>query len=192
MSTVVQLIAGLGNPGSKYEATRHNVGFWFVDQLARSKGASFHQEKKFHGDACSLTLDGNNVWLLKPMTYMNNSGQAVRALAQFYKIPAEAILVVHDELDIPPGALRLKQDGGHGGHNGLRDIISQLGSKAFQRLRVGIGHPGSSRDVVNYVLSRPGGNEQSEIEQALQDAMHYLPMIVGGEAQKAMNHLHSR
>lgn len=188
----MQLIVGLGNPGPKYEPTRHNVGFWFVDQVARSKGATFRQENKFHGEVCSLPLDGNSLWLLKPMTYMNNSGQAVRALAQFYKIPAEAILVVHDELDIPPGALRLKQDGGHGGHNGLRDIIAQLGSKAFLRLRVGIGHPGNSRDVTNYVLGRAGGDEQSEIENALRDAMHYLPMIVSGESQKAMNHLHSR
>ena len=192
MSAVVQLIVGLGNPGAKYEATRHNVGFWFVDRLACAKGASFRQENKFHGEACSLTLEGNSLWLLKPMTYMNNSGQVVRALAQFYKIPAEAILVVHDELDIAPGALRLKQDGGHGGHNGLRDIIAQLGSKSFLRLRVGIGHPGNSRDVTNYVLGRPGGNEQNEIEDALQDALHYLPMIVSGETQKAMNHLHSR
>jgi PTH1 family peptidyl-tRNA hydrolase len=190
--TEVQLIVGLGNPGAKYEATRHNVGFWFVEQVARAKGASLRQEKKFHGEVCSLSLEGNTLWLLKPMTYMNNSGISVRALAQFYKIPAEAILVVHDELDIPPGALRLKKDGGHGGHNGLRDIIAQLGSKAFLRLRVGIGHPGVSRDVTNYVLGRPGGAEQSDIEQALQDAMHYLPMIVSGEMQKAMNHLHSR
>ena len=192
MPNSVQLIAGLGNPGSKYEATRHNVGFWFVEQLARAKGAAFRNENKFHGEVCSLTLDGSSLWLLKPTTYMNNSGQAVRALAQFYKIPAEAILVVHDELDIPPGALRLKQDGGHGGHNGLRDIIAQLGSKAFLRLRVGIGHPGNSRDVTNYVLGRPGADEHADIEHALQDAMHYLPMIVNGESQKAMNHLHSR
>jgi PTH1 family peptidyl-tRNA hydrolase len=192
VSTVVQLIVGLGNPGSQYEATRHNAGFWFVDQLARAKGASFRRENKFHGEVCSINVDGGSVWLLKPMTFMNNSGQAVRALAQFYKIPAEAVLVVHDELDIPPGALRLKRDGGHGGHNGLRDIIAQLGSKAFLRLRVGIGHPGNSRDVTNYVLGRAGGDEQSEIEHALQDAMHCLPMIVSGDAQKAMNHLHSR
>jgi PTH1 family peptidyl-tRNA hydrolase len=192
VSTGLQLIVGLGNPGAKYEATRHNVGFWLVDRLARAKGAGFRQEKKFQGEVCSINLEGNALWLLKPMTYMNNSGNAVRAFAQFYKIPAEAILVVHDELDIPPGALRLKKDGGHGGHNGLRDIIAQLASKAFLRLRVGIGHPGDSRDVTNYVLGRPGGDERNEIENALQDALHYLPMVVGGEMQKAMNHLHSR
>jgi len=187
----IQLIAGLGNPGPKYEATRHNVGFWFVDQLARSKGASFRNESKFQGDVCSLSIEGHSVWLLKPQTFMNRSGQAVQALAQFYKIPVENILVVHDELDIPPGALRLKQGGGHGGHNGLRDIIAHLG-KEFMRLRVGIGHPGNSRDVTNYVLGRAGADEQSDIERALEDAMHYLPLILQGETQKAMNHLHAR
>lgn len=183
---------GLGNPGPKYEATRHNAGFWFVEQLARSKGAVFRNENKFHGEACSLSVEGHDVWLFKPMTFMNNSGQSVRAVAQFYKIPAENILVVHDELDIPPGELRLKQGGGHGGHNGLRDIIAQLGSKEFLRLRVGIGHPGNSREVTNYVLGRAGAGEQSDIERALDDALHYLPLILGGETQKAMNHLHSR
>lgn len=187
----IQLIAGLGNPGPKYEATRHNVGFWFVDQLAHSKGAGFRHENKFHGEVCSLTLEGNKIWLLKPQTYMNHSGQAVRAIAQFYKIPAEAVLVVHDELDIPPGTLRVKQGGGHGGHNGLRDIISHIG-KEFVRLRIGIGHPGNSRDVTNYVLGRAGAAEQTDIEQALQDAAHYLPLILQGEMQKAMNHLHGR
>jgi PTH1 family peptidyl-tRNA hydrolase len=187
----IQLIVGLGNPGAKYEATRHNVGFWFVEQLARSKGASFRNENKFRGEICSLSMDGNSLWLLKPLTYMNHSGQAVRALAQFYKIPVEAILVVHDELDIPPGALRLKQGGGHGGHNGLRDIIAHMG-KEFARLRIGIGHPGNSRDVTNYVLGRAGTADKSDIEHALDDAVHYLPLIVQGEMQKAMNHLHGR
>jgi PTH1 family peptidyl-tRNA hydrolase len=187
----IQLIVGLGNPGAKYEATRHNVGFWFVEHLARSKGASFRNENKFRGEVCSLTLDGSNVWLLKPLTYMNHSGQAVRALAQFYKIPVEAILVVHDELDIPPGVLRVKQGGGHGGHNGLRDIIAHMG-KEFVRLRIGIGHPGDSRDVTNYVLGRASATDQTEIENALDDAVHYLPLIIQGEMQKAMNHLHAR
>ena len=187
----IQLIVGLGNPGPKYEATRHNVGFWFVDMLARGKGATLRQESKFHGELCPLNVDGNNLWLLKPQTYMNHSGQAVRAVTQFYKIPPEAVLVVHDELDIPPGALRLKQSGGHGGHNGLRDIIAHIG-KDFARLRVGIGHPGESRDVTNYVLGRAGAAEQTDIEQALQDAEHYLPLILQGEIQKAMNHLHAR
>ena len=188
----IELIVGLGNPGPKYEATRHNVGFWFVDNLAQSKGASFRLENKFQGESCQTTLDGNSLWLLKPATYMNNSGQAVRSLAQFYKIPADHILVVHDELDIPPGELRLKKGGGHGGHNGLRDIISHMGNNDFLRLRIGIGHPGNSRDVTNYVLGRAGVDEKIEIDKAIDDAMHYLPMVVDGEFQKAMNHLHSR
>ena len=188
----VQMIVGLGNPGPKYEQTRHNVGFIFVDELARSKGASFKLESKFHGDVCKLSLAGNEVWLLKPNTFMNLSGKAVAALARFYKIEPEAILVVHDELDIPPGQLRLKKGGGHGGHNGLRDMIAQLGSKEFNRLRVGIGHPGDSRDVTNYVLGKAPRDEQIEIEAAIDEALRTLPQIVEGEMQAAMNHLHRR
>lgn len=188
----MQLIVGLGNPGSKYEATRHNVGFWFVDEVARSKGVSLRHEKKFHGEFGQASVDGQSVYLLKPMTYMNHSGQAVRAVSQFYKIPVENILVVHDELDIPPGALRLKQGGGHGGHNGLRDIIAHMGSKEFVRLRVGIGHPGNSREVTDYVLGKAGRAEEAEIRQALDDAYRYLALVLSGETQKAMNHLHSR
>lgn len=192
MSSPVQLIVGLGNPGPKYEQTRHNVGFVFVDALARAKGATFRPESKFHGDVCKLSLGGNDVWLLKPGTFMNLSGKAVAALARFYKLAPEAVLVVHDELDIAPGQLRLKQGGGHGGHNGLRDIIAQLGSRDFYRLRVGIGHPGSSRDVTNYVLGKASGDDSQLIENAIDDALHELPLILDGEWQKAMNHLHSR
>jgi PTH1 family peptidyl-tRNA hydrolase len=188
----VQLIAGLGNPGPKYEATRHNVGFWFVDAVARSKGATLKPENKFHGEVAQVTLDGHTVRLLKPSTYMNHSGQSVRALSQFYKIPPESILVVHDELDIGPGELRVKQGGGHGGHNGLRDIVAQLGSKEFIRLRVGIGHPGSSRDVTNYVLGKPSPQDFESIIAALDDAQRYLSLVLSGELQKAMNHLHIR
>jgi len=192
LSSPVQLIVGLGNPGSKYEQTRHNVGFVFVDELARSKGVSFKPEKKFHGDVCKLSLAGNDVCLLKPTTFMNLSGKSVAALARFYKIAPESILVVHDELDIPPGQLRLKQGGGHGGHNGLRDMIAQLGSKEFMRLRVGIGHPGQSRDVSNYVLGKASRDEQIDIDAAIDEALHTLPKIIEGEMQAAMNHLHSR
>jgi len=188
----IQLIVGLGNPGAKYETTRHNVGFWFVEQLARSKGASFRNENKFRGEVCSLTLDGHNLWLLKPLTYMNHSGQAVRALAQFYKIPVEAILVVHDELDIPPGALRLKQGGGHGGHNGLRDIISHLGTKDFQRLRIGVDHPGSKDMVVDYVLKRPDSKDRQAIEDSINEALRIMPKIAAGEWEKAMHQLHTK
>lgn len=188
----IELIVGLGNPGPKYDATRHNVGFWFVDEIARQKGSPLKPENKFHGEVSQVSLEGQSVRLLKPSTYMNHSGQAVRAVAQFYKISAENILVVHDELDIPPGTLRLKKGGGHGGHNGLRDIIAHLSSKEFTRLRIGIGHPGNSRDVTNYVLGRAGGSDQQLIEQSIEDALHYLPLIIKGEQQKAMNHLHSR
>ncbi|WP_455206071.1 aminoacyl-tRNA hydrolase [Kaarinaea lacus] len=188
----IELIVGLGNPGAKYEATRHNVGFWFVEQLARSKGASFRPENKFHGDTCQVNIDGQTVRLIKPTTYMNHSGQAVRAIAQFYRINVDSILVVHDELDIAPGELRVKQGGGHGGHNGLRDIIAHMGSKEFVRLRIGIGHPGQAREVTNYVLGQAGSNEQNLIEQSIDDALHYLPLVIAGEMQKAMNHLHSR
>jgi len=192
LTSSVQLIVGLGNPGPKYEQTRHNVGFVFLDELARAKGATFRVENKFHGDVCKLPINGRDVWLLKPTTFMNLSGKALAALARFYKIAPEAVLVVHDELDIPPGQLRLKQGGGHGGHNGLRDIISQLGSRDFHRLRVGIGHPGDSRDVSNYVLTRASGDDQIAIDNALDDALRELPRILEGNWQKAMNHLHSR
>jgi PTH1 family peptidyl-tRNA hydrolase len=188
----VQLIVGLGNPGPKYAQTRHNVGFAFVDELARSKGIPLRPETKFHGEVCRLSLAGDDVWLLKPATFMNLSGKAVAALARFYKIAPESVLVAHDELDIPAGQLRLKQGGGHGGHNGLRDIIAQLGSRDFPRLRIGIGHPGDSREVTPYVLGRASRDDQQQIDDAIDDALQELPNILGGEWQKAMNHLHSR
>ncbi|MDX1824882.1 MAG: aminoacyl-tRNA hydrolase [Thiohalomonadales bacterium] len=191
MSSCVQLIVGLGNPGTKYEQTRHNVGFVFVDELARSKGANWKLENKFHGEVCKLSLAGNEVWLLKPNTYMNLSGKSVAALARFYKIAPESILVVHDELDIPPGQLRLKQGGGHGGHNGLRDIVAQMGSREFLRLRVGIGHPGDSRDVTNYVLGKASPEDQKHIDTAIDEAMRTLPQVMEGDMQPAMNRLHS-
>ena len=188
----IELIAGLGNPGAKYEQTRHNVGFWFVDALARSKGAKFKLESKFQGEVAKVSIDGNPVWLLKPNTFMNHSGQSVGALARFYKIPAEKILVVYDELDLSPATLRLKQGGGHGGHNGMRDIFSHLGSKEFIRLRIGIGHPGNSSQVSNYVLSKPSSDDRISLENAIDEALRYVPQIMEGELQKVMNHLHSQ
>ncbi|HHH48386.1 MAG TPA: aminoacyl-tRNA hydrolase [Gammaproteobacteria bacterium] len=192
MSNSVQLIVGLGNPGPKYAQTRHNVGFLFVEELARSQGATFRPEAKFHGEVCKLHLGDHELWLLKPMTFMNRSGQAVAALARFYKIPPEAILVVHDELDIPAGQLRLKLGGGHGGHNGLRDIISQLGSREFLRLRIGIDHPGAAREVTNYVLGKASPDDRLSIEAAIDEALRSLPQILDGDLQAAMNRLHSR
>ncbi len=193
MASSVQLIVGLGNPGAQYEQTRHNAGFFFVDALARQHGGSFASEAKFFGQCCRIQIDGQQLWLLKPMTFMNRSGQAIAALARFYKIPPEAILVAHDELDLPPGEIRLKQGGGHGGHNGLRDTISQLGgSKEFQRLRIGIGHPGHSTQVTGYVLGKAPASEQGEIDAALQRAAEVMPLVIGGELQKAMNRLHTK
>ena len=191
MSSKIELIAGLGNPGAKYEGTRHNVGFWFVDQLAHSKGCSLRHESKFQGEVGKISIDGQTVWLIKPMTFMNLSGQAVSALANYYKVPVENILAVHDELDLPPGVLRLKKGGGHGGHNGLRDMIAHFSSKEFMRLRVGIGHPGSSSEVTNYVLGSPSNDDKQLLQDAIEHSMTVLPQIVAGEYQKAMNHLHS-
>lgn len=187
----IQLIAGLGNPGPQYEATRHNAGFWFMDALARARGIPLRHEARYHGEAARAPLGGADCWLLKPLTYMNRSGQAVSALARFHKIPPEAILVVHDELDIPPGQVRLKYGGGHGGHNGLRDIIAQLGTADFLRLRLGIGHPGHSSEVSNYVLTKPRPEERELMLRAIDQAMDQLPLILAGDANKAMNHLHS-
>lgn len=191
MSTI-QLIAGLGNPGAKYESTRHNVGFWFVDELARSKGCVLRHDSKFQGDVGKITLNGQPVWLIKPTTYMNLSGQAVSALAKYYKLSVENILIAHDELDLNPGDVRLKCGGGHGGHNGLRDLIAHFGTKEFYRLRIGIGHPGSAAEVTNYVLGTPSSTDKRLLQDAIDDCMPVLPQIINGEMQKAMNHLHGR
>ena len=192
MSAVVALIVGLGNPGPQYEATRHNAGFWFVEQIARQQGEQFRLENKFHAEIAKVVIGAKQVWLLKPNTFMNRSGQSVAALARFYKIPLENILVVHDELDLDPGIARLKQGGGHGGHNGLRDIVAQMGGKDFIRLRIGIGHPGDSKQVSNFVLSRASANDQRVIDESIGDALSVLPQIVSGEFQKAMNELHTK
>jgi len=191
LSAVVALIVGLGNPGPQYEETRHNAGFWFVEAIARQHGEQFRVESKFHGEVAKVVIDGKQVWLLKPNTFMNRSGQAISALARFYKIPLENILVVHDELDLEPGTARLKQGGGHGGHNGLRDTVAHMGGKDFMRLRIGIGHPGNSKQVSNYVLSRAGADDQHLIEASVSKALDVLPQIVSGDLQKAMNSLHS-
>ncbi len=186
----VSLIVGLGNPGAEYEKTRHNAGFWFVDELARQQHGNFRAEKKFHGDIAKITLAGNDIWLLKPQTFMNLSGQAVQALAHFYKIKPEQILVVHDELDLPVETIRLKKGGGHGGHNGLRDIAAKIGNN-FLRLRIGIGHPGDKNKVSNHVLKKASLDDQISIERNIERAIKVLPLVVEGELQKAMNELHS-
>lgn len=192
MSAVIALIVGLGNPGPQYEATRHNAGFWFVEQVARQQGEQFRLENKFHAEIAKVVIGPNQVWLLKPNTFMNRSGRSVAALARFYKIPLENILVVHDELDLDPGTVRLKLGGGHGGHNGLRDIVAQMGGKDFMRLRIGIGHPGDSKQVSNYVLSRASATEQRAIDESIDRALAVLSQVVSGEFQKAMNDLHTQ
>ncbi len=188
----IQLIVGLGNPGSEYEPTRHNAGFWFVDELAQHCQQQFRTEQRFQSEVARCLVEGNECRLQKPMTFMNRSGQPVRSLLQFFKIPHEQILVVHDELDLPPGIVRFKKDGGHGGHNGLRDLISHLGSKDFYRLRVGIGHPGHRDQVVDYVLKKPSKHDRSQIDEALADALNVIPDIIQGQFERAMNTLHSK
>lgn len=187
----VRLIVGLGNPGVQYEATRHNVGFWFVDAIAGGLGGSWRTETKFQGELCRVALAGADVRLLKPMTYMNRSGQSIAAVARYFDIPPERILVAHDELDLPVGAVRLKQGGGHAGHNGLRDTIAALGSRDFWRLRIGIAHPGDRTLVTGYVLGHPSRADVLGIREALADADRRLVDLVEGRFQLAMNALHS-
>jgi len=188
----IQLIVGLGNPGTEYEPTRHNAGFWFVDELARRCQQSFRAEARFHSEVARCQLEGRECRLQKPQTYMNRSGQAVRALMQFFRIPVDAILVAHDELDLPAGTVRLKTGGGHGGHNGLRDLISHLGTRDFHRLRIGIAHPGDKRQVVDYVLKQPGKEDRRLIDAAMDEALDVMPLVMGGEMDKAMHRLHSQ
>lgn len=187
----IHLIVGLGNPGREYEATRHNAGFRWVGELARAHGASFKADGKFHGLVARATLNGHDVHLLMPQTFMNVSGRAVGAFAQFFKIEPANILVVHDELDLPPGSAKLKLGGGPGGHNGLKDIIAHLGTRDFWRLRIGIGHPGERSEVSNYVLNPPRKDEQSLIEAAMTRAQAVAPLIVEGKLEAAMLKLHS-
>ena len=190
--TAIRLIVGLGNPGREYESTRHNVGFRWVDELAREHKLSFNSEAKFHGLTVRGTLHGHELWLLKPQTFMNISGRAVGSLAQFYKITPAEMLVVHDELDLPPGVARLKMGGGHGGHNGLKDIIAHLGTKDFLRLRIGIGHPGERDEVSNYVLSQARREENEQINEAIQLSLAVAHLVIEGKPEAAMLKLHSQ
>ena len=187
---VPKLVVGLGNPGAEYSETRHNAGFWFCERLARELGVSFSKEARFHGFAANARNDG--VWLLMPQTFMNRSGQSVAALARFYRIEPAEILVAHDELDIPPGQLRLKFGGGLGGHNGLKDITAHLGTQDFWRLRIGIGHPGDRNEVVNFVLKRPGRAESDLIDESLDRALSAWPLMARGEWNAATQRLNTR
>ncbi|GAB3092638.1 aminoacyl-tRNA hydrolase [Aestuariicella hydrocarbonica] len=192
MDTPIQLIVGLGNPGNEYHQTRHNAGADFVTELARQHNTSLTPEKKFFGSIGQITIDHRPIRLLIPATFMNRSGQSVGALANFYKIPPEAILVAHDELDMEPGIAKLKIGGGHGGHNGLRDIISALGNnKNFARLRIGIGHPGNAKQVSAYVLKKAPTDEFNQTEDSIYAACQVMPHLVRGEWNAAMKQLHT-
>lgn len=189
--SVIKCVVGLGNPGPKYADTRHNAGFRFVDELARTHGVVLRNEGKFHAAVARLTTSVGDCWLLEPTTYMNHSGRAVAAFCHFYRIKPSELLVAYDELDMEPGTVRLKTGGGHGGHNGMRDICSALGSKDFHRLRIGIGHPGNKDAVVGYVLARPGKAEDAAIADGIDEALRQWELIQAGELQKAMNALHA-
>jgi PTH1 family peptidyl-tRNA hydrolase len=190
--SAIQLIVGLGNPGPQYESTRHNAGFWWIDQVCEEHGAKLSQEAKFLGQAGRIRCGGSEAWLLKPATFMNRSGQSVAALANFYRIPPEAILVVHDELDLPPGTAKLKKGGGNGGHNGLKDISAHLDTQDYWRLRLGIGHPGDRNAVVNYVLHTPSKDEMQLIEESMDASTALLPMLIEGQMEAAMMKLHTK
>lgn len=187
----LRLIAGLGNPGPEHQVTRHNAGFWFVDVLARQYGGEFRDYRKFSGEVARVTISGHELILLKPTTYMNRSGLSVRQLGDFYKIAPDDILVAYDELDLPVGSIRLKHGGGHGGHNGLRDIIAHIG-ESFWRLRLGIGHPGNKADVIDYVLTRAPSHEEDLILEAVSTAADAMPVVLEQGAERAMTKLHSR
>ncbi|MFZ9034961.1 MAG: aminoacyl-tRNA hydrolase [Francisellaceae bacterium] len=187
---MIKLIVGLGNPGREYEDTRHNAGEWFIRELADKFNSHFKNDTKFHGETAVFQVAGEKRYLLYPHTYMNRSGQAVAKLANFYKINPDQILIAHDELDLPVGQIRLKKGGGHGGHNGLRSIEADLGSRDFYRLRIGIDHPGAKEQVVGYVLSKPMIKERIAIDQAIARAVDHIDDIVAGKHQRVMNSLH--
>lgn len=186
----ISLIVGLCNPGSQYENTRHNAGEWFLNAILQAYPVHLRTEKTFKGELGLLHVDHHECRLLKPTTFMNLSGESVAAVANFYKILPQSILVAHDELDLPVGTVRLKKGGGHGGHNGLRSLISCLGSTDFLRLRIGIGHPGQAHLVTNYVLNRPSRDEENKIMDALQAPLPYLDKLLEGKVQAVMNELH--
>ncbi|GAC1423394.1 MAG: aminoacyl-tRNA hydrolase [Burkholderiaceae bacterium] len=191
----IRMIVGLGNPGPEYEQTRHNAGFWLVDNLAVDRGVRLARDNRCQGLVAKTNLSNEDIWLLEPQTFMNRSGQAVGALAKFYKIGSDQILVVHDELDLPPGVAKLKQGGSSGGHNGLKDITAALGTQDYWRLRIGIGHPralGLHQAVADFVLHRPRKEEQSLISEAIDRALMVLPLVCGGDIAAAMLQLHSK
>lgn len=189
--TSIKLLVGLGNPGDKYAATRHNAGFWWIDQVSSATNSKLALDTKFFGIVSKLNPT-SDVWLLKPTTFMNASGKAVAALANYYKITPAQILVIHDELDLPPETAKLKKGGGHGGHNGLKDITAALGTPDFWRLRLGIGHPGDRNEVVNFVLKAPLKDEHTAINQCIDDSIQILPYLLSGDFETAMLKLHTK
>jgi PTH1 family peptidyl-tRNA hydrolase len=193
---MIRLLVGLGNPGPEYEATRHNAGFWFIDQLARELKATLVPERSYFGQVARVNrpiagVEGP-VWLLKPMTFMNLSGKSVAALARFFKIEPGEVLVVHDELDLMPGHVKMKLGGSHAGHNGLKDIHAQLGSADYWRLRLGIGHPGVKAEVIDYVLRKPRQEEREAIDKAIDQSLAALPLLLAGEMERAMMKVHAK
>ncbi len=191
MSAVVTMIAGLGNPDSKYERTLHNAGFWFVDALVQKHGGDFRYDKKFDADICRIDLQGNEVWLVKPQSYMNLSGSPVRGVLDYYRLQPEQLLVAHDEIDLPPGTVRLKSSGGHGGHNGMRDVIRHCGPD-FMRLRLGVGHPGEKNMVTNYVLKKGSADVEAAVERTVDDAVAVMPILIEDGLNAAMKKLHTK
>ena len=188
----LKLLVGLGNPGSRYAATRHNAGYWFADAVASRFAATFRGNPRFFGELAELSIGRQSLRVLKPTTYMNESGRSVSAVVQFFRLTVEDILIAHDEIDLPPGVVRLKRGGGHGGHNGLRDVIPALGSPDFARLRIGVGHPGHKDLVTGYVLNRPRNEEQILIAAAVTDALDAFELIARGDFPRAMNALHRK
>ncbi len=188
---MIKLFVGLGNPGAEYEATRHNAGFWWTDALSREMKVQLALDKNYHGRVARTTIGGQTVWLLEPMTFMNVSGKSIAALARFFKIAPEEILVAHDELDIIPGQAKLKFGGSHAGHNGLRDIHAQLGTADYWRLRIGVGHPGDKAEVINWVLKKPSQEHRVAIEDSIGRAIKAVPALLAGEMEKATMMIHT-
>lgn len=189
---MIKLFVGLGNPGPEYTDTRHNAGFWWIDALADKLGVQLQQDKAWHGQVARTTVQGHVIWLLKPQTFMNLSGRSVSALARFFKIAPEEILVAHDELDIVPGQMRLKRGGSHAGHNGLRDIHAQLGTDDYWRLRLGIGHPGVKSEVINWVLKKPMTEHRHAIDDCITRSLQAVPFLLNDEIAKATMLLHTK
>jgi PTH1 family peptidyl-tRNA hydrolase len=189
---MIRLLVGLGNPGPEYEATRHNAGFWFIDEVARTLRVSLVPERTYFGLAARANLADGPVWLLEPMTFMNLSGKSVAALARFFKIAPGEILVAHDELDLLPGQVKMKLGGSHAGHNGLKDIQAQLGSADFWRLRLGIGHPGVKAEVVNYVLRKPPLEQREAIDKSIEQSLSALPLMLEGDMERALMKVHAK